>query len=261
MKAWQPLLGATFGILAAFGAHSAPLGFATDINVDLYSVDFGTRTATLIGNTGQTYEGIALAPDGTLYGTTFVGELYTINTTTGASTLIGDTGLGNIEGLDFNGGTLLGVNFVPKPSVYSINLTTGVATLVATANIETGVVRAMAVLDANTILMRGDGENNSEPMLFSLDLGTGNTTALGQLVPFIPAMDFLSDGSLYGLDNIGDAYSIDPGTGATTLLGSTGDQLWLSLTSATPQVVPLPGLLPLLALGGAGLLLFGRRRH
>jgi hypothetical protein len=243
-----------FVAVTAGSTFAAPIGFATDTNTDLYSVDFGASSATLIGNTGQFFESIAQAPNGTLYGATSGGILYSINATTGAATLIGNTGLGNIEGLDFNGNTLLATNFNATPSVYSLNLATAAATLVVTAGSPTGLVRSMTVLDANTLLVRGDLGGNT---LFSLNLGTGAVAAIGAQADTIFGMDFLSNGSLYGLSDQGQMYLINGGTGALTLIGDTGDQFWLSLTGAT---VPAPAALPLLGLGLAGLAAWRRKR-
>ena len=258
MKPFRTLASAAAALLVAAGAQAAPIGFATDVRFDLYRVDFGTATAALIGNTGAFFEGIALGPNGTLYGTTSGGVLYSINSTTGAATSIGNTGLGNIEGLDFNGNTLLGVNFSSMPSVYSINLTTGAATLVANADTNTGLVRSMAVLDANTILIRGDANTNT---LFSMDLTSGAVTAIGTQANRIYGMDFLSNGGLYGLSENGLVFSISAGTGALTQIGDTGDQFWLSLTNASAESVPEPGTLALLGLGLAGLAATRRRRQ
>src|SRR5690349_17350672 len=102
------LIGMLIGALPARGDVFA-YGVATDEN--LYQIDVTTGATTLLGSTGQFMEGLALSPGGQLFGTDSSGLLYSINPLTGASTLIGDTGRGNVEGLDFNGNTLVGSDF------------------------------------------------------------------------------------------------------------------------------------------------------
>src|SRR5258708_32937067 len=96
------------GILQ-FSVRSAAadqIGFAVDNTQRLFSVDLTTATATPIGFTGQFLQGLAFSPQGSLFGTDYLGDLYSVSTTTGAATFIGSTGLGDIEGLTFRGPNL-----------------------------------------------------------------------------------------------------------------------------------------------------------
>ena len=52
------------------------IGFAVDATGSLYSVDLTTATATPIGSTGQLLEGLAISPQGSLFGTDFLGNLF-----------------------------------------------------------------------------------------------------------------------------------------------------------------------------------------
>src|ERR1700751_4181632 len=169
------VLAGLLGLLltgAMASARAGPLAYAVDTNENLggnsslYSVDVTTGTATLIGSTGvQFLEGLARNPTtGKLYGTDFLGNLYSISSTTGAATLIGtpspfggSTGRGDIEGLDFDGSALLGSTFGGgAPTIFSIDLTTAATTNIVTANVSTGAVRSMAVLNPTTVLIRAD---------------------------------------------------------------------------------------------------------
>ena len=227
---------------------------ATDGN--LYLVDLTTSTPTLIGSMDQPQfmEGLALSPGGQLFGTDDAGNLFSINPTTGAATLIGSTGLGDVEGLKFDGVTLLGINFAATPTVFSINTVTAGATDVVTADSPTGAVRAMTVLDPNDVLVRGDGPPNNT--LYSLNLSTGFVTTIGTLAvdgSQFAAMDFVN-GVLYGLDNDGSEWIINPSDAAVTLVGNTGRQFWLEMTAVTST--PEPATLPPF---GLGLLCLGSR--
>ena len=121
------------GILAfsVRGAAADQLGFAVDNTETLFSVDLTTATATPIGFTGQFLQGLAVSPQGSLFGTDYLGNLYSVSKTTGAATFIGSTGLGDIEGLTFRGTTLIGTDFSNLgglTTVSAINSTTAAAT-------------------------------------------------------------------------------------------------------------------------------------
>src|ERR1700730_13091799 len=101
------------GILALSvrSAAADQIGFAVDNTENLFSVNLITHTATPIGFTVQFLQGLAFSPQGSLFGTDYLGGLYSVSTTTGAATFIGSTGLGDVEGLNFRGTTLIGTNF------------------------------------------------------------------------------------------------------------------------------------------------------
>jgi hypothetical protein len=245
-------------------AAADQLGFAVDNTSNLFSVDLTTATATPIGFTGQFLQGLAVSPQGGLFGTDFLGNLYSVSKTTGAATFIGDTGLGDIEGLSFNGSTLIGTNFSNlggPTTVSAINTTTAAAT--AITSFSQGPVRAMAVLNPNTIDVASDSPVSQS--LVSVNLLTGTNTNLGQLpsmgAALIAALNFGTDGVLYALDPLGNEFMI-ASNGAGTLIGNTGGQYWLDLTMAStvldppgdPPGVPEPNSMALLLTAGLGLI-------
>jgi hypothetical protein len=240
-------------------AAADQLGFAVDATGSLYSVDLTTATATPIGSTGQLIEGLAISPQGSLFGTDFLGNLFSVSRTTGASTLIGNTGVGDIEGLSFNGTTLIGTNFSNlggPTTVYAINTTTAVPT--AVTSFSQGPVRAMAVVNPNTIDVASDSPVSQS--LVQVNLANGTNMVLGQLpsagAALIAALNFGSDGTLYALDPFGNEFII-ASNGAGTLVGNTGGQNWLDLTMASttlPGAVPEPGSMALLLTAALGLI-------
>jgi hypothetical protein len=238
------------------------IGFAVDNNtLNLFSVDLTTATATPIGLTGQLLEGLAISPTGSLFGTDYLGNLFSVSKTTGAATLIGDTGLGDIEGLTFRGATLIGTDFsnLGGPTTISaINTTTAAPTTIT--SFQQGPVRAMALLNTNTVDVASDSPVSQS--LLQVNLTTGLPTVLGQLpssgADLIAALNFGTDGVLYALDPLGNEFII-ASNGAGTLIGNTGGQDWLDLTMAStvldpPGSVPEPNSLGLLLIAALGLI-------
>jgi hypothetical protein len=222
--------------LSVRSAAADQIGFSVDNTENLFSVNLTTATATPIGFTGQFLQGLAFSPQGSLFGTDFLGKLFSVNKATGAATLIGDTGLGDIEGLSFNGSTLLGTNFSNLgglTTVSAINTTTAAATTIT--SFSQGPVRAMAVVNPTTINVASDSPVSQS--LVSVNLLTGTNTSLGQLpstgAALIAALDFGTNGVLYALDPFGNEFIISS-NGAGTLVGNTGGQYWLDLAVDPP---------------------------
>jgi hypothetical protein len=229
-------------------ATADQIGFAVDGTGTLSRVDLTTATATPIGPTGQFLEGLAFSPGGSLFGTDYLGNLFSVSTTTGATTFIGSTGLGDIEGLGFQGTTLIGTNFSNlggPTTVSAINTTTAAPTTIT--SFQQGPVRAMAVLNPNTIDVASDSPvtpSLATQSLVQVSLLTGLNTTLGQLpgggTNLIASLAFGTDGNLYALDSLGNDFLI-ASNGAGTLIGNTGGQQWLDVTIDPPALAaPVP---------------------
>jgi hypothetical protein len=246
--------------LSVRSAAADQFGFAVDATGNLSSVDLTTATAKLIGPTGQFLEGLAISPQGALFGTDFLGNLFSVSSTTGAAAFIGSTGLGDIEGLTFRGATLIGTNFSPlggPTTVSAINTATAAAT--AITSFSQGPVRAMALVNPNTIDVASDSPVSQS--LVQVNLLNGANTNLGQLpsmgAALIAALNFGTDGVLYALDPLGNEFIINS-NGAGTRVGNTGGQDWLDLTMAStvgpPSTVSEPNSMALLLIAGLGLI-------
>jgi len=242
-------------------AAADQLAFAVDNTENLFSVDLTTASATLVGNTGQFLQGLAVSPQGSLFGTDFLGNLFSVSKATGAATLIGSTGLGDIEGLTFRGTTLIGTNFsnLGGPTTVSAIDTTTAAAMTITS-FSQGPARAMALVDPNTIDIASDSPVSQS--LVRVNLLNGTNMNLGQLpstgAALIAALNFGTDGVLYALDPFGNEFTI-ASNGAGFLVGNTGGQYWLDLTMAStvldpPDPVPEPNSMALLLTAGLGLI-------
>src|SRR5437764_12573107 len=176
-KRWSLLVLATLTVSIA---TAGPIGYAVQSSSGtLVTVDLATNTPATIGTSGQFLEGLAISPGGGLFATGSSGNLYTLNSSTGAATLVGSTGKGNIEGLDFNGSTLLGVTFTSTPTVFSINTGTAATTdIITAAGSVGGVPRALAVLNANTVYLAA---GSSGYQLYTLNLTTGAVALIGTI--------------------------------------------------------------------------------
>src|SRR5262249_27768118 len=125
-------------------------------NLDL--VNLSNASATLIGNMGAVMEGLALAPNGDLFGAGspdngggFPGALFKINRDTGAATVIGDMGRGDIEGIHFIGNQLIGIT--PNgQTIFSIDTANASTTDIVTVHGGTTGAVALTALNSDTVL-------------------------------------------------------------------------------------------------------------
>ncbi len=107
---------------------------------NLYRFDLATGSTTLISQTADTLASIAFAANGTFYGLGKLdGNLYRIDSTSGAMDLVGNVGVAigsPVGALTFGtNGTLYATL---DDALYTLNLTTGLATAIGDPNVGTG---------------------------------------------------------------------------------------------------------------------------
>lgn len=238
----------------------------SDFESGFYSYEQGSGTASLIGEIPRSLIGIDFAGDGMLYGITTFGngnDFYRINASTGESTLVGNTGLtGIIEGdlaYDATTNQLFG-NYGDSMtnSLYTINLATGVATVVGPS--EEDDISGLAFDQAGRLWGVDTNVGGSRVAdLVEIDKTTGDVlsrSSLGIQVngPLI-GMDIndLTGELFMAMDN-GNFYSIDTVAGSATFVDTHG------VMTATGLAYGIPAPSSVLALMGAGLLGARRRR-
>lgn len=276
-------------LLGGNGGHTLPNGQPLSVNDGwLVRIDQATGAVTPVGHPGTVarISGLAFDPAGALFASTLPGggfppppplltsDLIKINPATGAllSTIGPITaGVGgpaiSIADLAMQPGTgaLFGVQSsgdgLNTPGrLYTINKTTGVATLVG----DTGFFFASLAFAPDGTLYEATadfaGMGPINPALHTLDPANGAVLSTVSTADFLGALGVrYSDGAIFGGTGDGsDLFRVNPTTGAETLIGTTGLNFVGDLDFATPE----PGPTALLAgLGALGALLALRRRR
>jgi plastocyanin len=218
----------------------------------LWLIDLTTHNVSLIGDTGFSYlGGIAFDSKGILYGlsggSANPGLLITIDPTNGQAKDIGtlsdpDT---HVDGIRFNSQDVL------YGSAYNVIDAAGV---LVTINPVSGDILSSLPLtgsgnsfcagiafDSKDVLYgsRGNSSDRTED-LDRIDQVTGVMTPIGPRQTVISDIAFAPDGMLYGSSPTGELYTIDPDTGAKTLLFNTNITSFAGLAAAPAGQTPTP---------------------
>jgi len=185
----------------------------------------------------------------TLYGVSYLdGNLYAVSTLDGSSTLIGNTGLVSCCFI-FPGGmrwdpttdtTYLVIDDLSSGHLsllFTIDLTTAATTFVGLVD---GFIRDIT-FDSSGLMYGIDSDADT---LVAIDKTSGTSQTIGSIgfdAIYGQGLDFdLQTGVLYlsstGGDEFTHMYSVDPLTGATTLIGETGGEVD-SMAIAVPRVL------------------------
>jgi len=200
------------------------IGYSVRNHVDhnLYSIDLSSGIATRIGATGYSdIEGLSFDANGVLYGyDDTVEELVTLNVWTGAATAVGHSGLAVTEvGLTFDDvGALYLSNEIPHV-LYKLNPHTGASTPVG---LMSQSVCGLAFQNGVMYGLGGSSTNN----LVSINRTNGVVTPIGPLGTVTVTdggIDFDAHGVLWGLDEGGRLFTINPANGAATMVANIGN--------------------------------------
>ncbi len=176
------------------------------------------RVVTKTGNVSLT--DIALTSSGTLYGVDFTSNLYVIDQANGAARLVGPIGFG-VNGLVVGPtGTVYGASGY---GLVTINPATGVGTEVGLMGFPSSGDLAFG---ADGTLYMTASASMTGPAPTDLLVGVNTTTAAGTLIGPTGQLHVyglvVNQGTMFATTDRGDLLSIDPATGAGTVLATGG---------------------------------------
>jgi PEP-CTERM motif len=226
--------------------HADNIAFMGTVSGQFGTIDLKTGVFTVLGNSGQTLAGMAVA-DATLYATSYhtsVGTLYTVNPANGSLTAVGTSSID----IDDFGSTTSGLYAVGVDGdLYSINSAAGAATLIGPTGLAFGTWRSLST--NSSILYFANGA-----YLYTLNTTTGAATLIGNMGGPEEGAMLLEGGILYGGENLPvlavDTLSI--ATGAATVgpsLTGTSSPFFALAPNPLPAKTPEPTTLALLGAG------------
>lgn len=193
-----------------------------------------TRTFAAAGLAALLASFFATPTRADLYGVTFLGnELVNIDPTTGVGNSVGPIGSTNSFGLAAVNNQLYTFDS-SVDKIRQIDPATGAATSTTDIGLQPGALVGQGGLafQSSTVGFLTSALNPTtlapENDLYRFDLSTGTTTLVAKTTDTIEALAFRSDGTLFGLAKSlggpadGNLFTIDPTTGAETLVGNVG---------------------------------------
>ncbi len=196
----------------------------------IYTLSTTTGKATEVGTVGNNSSAGDLAFDksGNLFLTTTSNNLVRINLSARTYNVVGPIGFNQVLGLAYANGVLYGLSNSSE-QVITINSSTGHGTMLSSfhSGSQTGAYGATfgtaAPPSAPTAPTRPTiyaSDNRDE--LYTLNLGTGQAHAIGNMGVDLFDLAEDSHGNLYGVDSSSNLYRINTSTAKLTRIGSTG---------------------------------------
>lgn len=229
------LLAAAWMLALPLAAGAQTVAYVSSFNT-LYRVDLASGQAAEVGPIGfDDVEGLAFAPDGTLYGVSDGAEvLLRIDPANGHGTVVGGLGLagqgvGQFNDLDF------GLAFTCDGRLWLSSDTTGKLWQVDPS---TGATTFKGSLGARITGLAGRGDalygigSQGDEALYRIDVASGAGAVIGRLGSTTfddGGLDFDANGVLWGLfdfrptqpNRSSDVARVDLGTGTATLVAKT----------------------------------------
>ena len=265
--------------LFATSANSAPMAYSVNSdsgNIEtedsLYLIDLATgsdqRRGTLFTGveTRRDTEGLAFAPDGTLWGIDDESlSLFPITTSNGAVSFQAEKSLSGIQGgggndfgMTFSCDNTLFITSVASNNLYSLDLE-GNSTVIGQLGANISAIAAIGNPTRLYGLGNGQFENGNadSPNLYSIDTDTGAATLIGALGNTVGVYNqgglaFDSSGDLWAItdrrivngeiaDLASQILSIDVSSGTASVVSSTSEIGFESLAIAAPTQCSGPG--------------------
>ena len=257
-------------MLGAVNATPIAFSVASDNSDDrLFRIDLATGVANAIGSGigFDAVEGLAFQPGtSVLFGADDLSDsLITIDLITGSGSLVGAFGIdADDPGLAFaDDGRLFlsqeGVGNSTFGNLYTINPATGASTLIGSLGSGAGDITGLAFLNGTLFGLDDFGD-----ALYSIDTATGMATLIGGLgIDVASEVGLAADSTtnlLYGVDDEGLAFSIDPNTGVGTVLPATLANFEGLAIAPVPVALPIPNSLTLMSLSLVVLYSLRKRR-
>ena len=245
-------------VLNAVNATPIAYSVASDSNDDrLFRIDLATGVANAIGSGigFDAVEGLAFQPGtSVLFGADDASDsLITIDLATGVGSLVGAFGIdADDPGLAFaDDGRLFlsqeGVGNSTFGNLYAISPATGASTLIGSLGNGNGDITGLAFLNGTLF-----GLDDFNDVLYSIDTATGLATLVGPLgFDVASEVGLAADRAsnlLYGVDDEGLAFSINPNSGIGTVLPVTLANFEGLAIGPAPAPLPTPDSLTLMGL-------------
>ncbi len=250
-------LAAAF-VSAALPSFAGVFAYVTNYRQELEKIDLTSPATALVANIGFTAEGLAMTSSGTLFATNSAGKLF--NITGGIVTPFSNLGALSVGGMDSAGATLWGYDnasnrifeYDPTPQTFT--------TWSPNLNIPFPV-KALVIDPTGGFLAVVNPVFGTQKLLHISNTWTVSVVNANMgLADDLEAMDFLSDGNLYGAV-LGDIrYQIDPLTG--NVLNTVPQVIhrdWADMTAIPNRPVPEPASMAALGIGLVALI--KRRRN